>query len=274
MENYLVATFYCFAAMPDAGKIQPIWKQFMLDHEVTGTILVTPEGINSTICGPEEGVRATLAMIRSDERFKDMEHKESWSNTRAFKRTKVKHKRETIPLGVDVDPVNNCGTHLDAEDWNNLIADPNTIIIDTRNDYEVRLGTFKNALNPQTETFKELPEWVEENLADQKDKKVAMFCTGGIRCEKSTALMKDMGFDDVYHLNGGILQYLEDTPKEESLWEGDCYVFDDRVAVNHDLQPAEETQHCKSCNHKLNAGDLRRMYATKGDIQNACPHCS
>lgn len=270
--TYLVATFYKFAAMPDAAKRQPEWKQFMLERNVTGTILVTPEGINATISGPEAGVRATLAMIRADNRFSDMEHKESWSEALPFKKTKVKLKRETIPLGVNVDPNAICGTHVNSTEWNKLISDPETVIIDTRNDYEVRLGTFKNAINPQTETFRELPEWVKEHLADKKAKKVAMFCTGGIRCEKSTALLKEEGFDEVYHLNGGILQYLEDMPEEDSLWEGSCYVFDDRVAVGHDLAPCIEAQSCTKCGEKLNAADLRRMYASSKDAE-GCPRC-
>lgn len=270
--TYLVTTFYHFAAMPDAAKLQPVWKNFMLEHDVTGTILVTPEGINATISGPEAGVEATLNMIKADERFRDMPIKNSWSDTAPFKKAKVKLKRETIPLGAPVDPNKMCGTHVDSEEWNTLISDPDTIVIDTRNDYEVRLGTFKNALNPQTETFRELPEWVKTHLADKKAKKVAMFCTGGIRCEKSTAYLKENGFDEVYHLNGGILQYLEDMPEEKSLWEGACYVFDDRVAVDHDLQPVLEAQKCTECGAKLNAADLRRMYATKPNAA-GCPQC-
>jgi len=270
--TYLVTTFYQFAAMPDAAKLQPVWKKFMLEHNVTGTILVTPEGINATISGPEEGVAATLNMIKTDNRFTTMPVKESWTDSLPFKKAKVKLKRETIPLGVTVDPNQICGTHVDSAEWNALISDPNTIIIDTRNDYEVRLGTFKNAINPQTETFRELPKWVEKHLADKKAQKVAMFCTGGIRCEKSTAYLKENGFDDVYHLNGGILQYLEDTPKEESLWQGACYVFDDRVAVDHNLQPVPEAQICTECGANLNAADLRRMYATKPSVK-GCPQC-
>ncbi|MFZ2620220.1 MAG: rhodanese-related sulfurtransferase, partial [Alphaproteobacteria bacterium] len=236
-----IATFYCFAAMPDAAQIQPVWKQFMLAHAVTGTILVTPEGINSTIAGPRAGVDAVLAMIRSDSRFAAMTHKESFADTNPFPRTKVKLKRETIPLGVTVDPTNP-GIYVKPEAWNALLANPNTILIDTRNDYEVQIGTFKNALNPKTRTFKELPAWLAEHLPADKETPIAMYCTGGIRCEKSTAYVKAQGYNNVFHLEGGILQYLEDMPEENSAWEGACYVFDDRVAVKHDLSPATEYQ--------------------------------
>ncbi|MDD9912419.1 MAG: rhodanese-related sulfurtransferase [Alphaproteobacteria bacterium] len=264
-KNFIAATFYKFVVVDNCEALQKDWKQFMLDHDVKGTILVTPEGINATIAGPQQGVQATLAHIREDERFADLEHKESESDVQPFGRTKVKLKRETIPLGSPVDPNRICGTHLNSEEWNNLISDPDTIIIDTRNDYEVRLGTFKNAIDPKTKTFKELPQWVEQNLTEaDKKKRVAMFCTGGIRCEKSTSFMLEQGFEEVYHLKGGILKYFEEMPQEESLWEGDCYIFDDRVALQHDLSPAENARICKKCNNALIAADLRRMH---------CPSC-
>lgn len=254
---YTVATFYHFAALPDCATLQPAYKAKMLENNLTGTILVTPEGVNATIAGPREGIDAMLAFLRADTRLAAMTHKESFSAQNPFLRTKVKLKRETIPLGVTVDPTNP-GTYLKPAEWNQLIADPRTITIDTRNDYEVQIGAFKGAQNPATRTFKELPQWLEENLPDDKTVPVAMYCTGGIRCEKSTAYLKQQGYQNVYHLEGGILKYLEETPESESLWQGACYVFDDRVAVNHDLSPATHLQNCPCCNTPINAADVRR----------------
>ncbi|MFZ2587176.1 MAG: rhodanese-related sulfurtransferase [Alphaproteobacteria bacterium] len=252
----VIATFYHFAAMPDAAKVQPVWKAFLLEQGVTGTILVTPEGINATIAGPRAGVDAVLAMIRADARFTPMTHKESFAEASPFPRTKVKLKKETIPLGVTVDPTNP-GTYVKPTEWNALISRPDVILVDTRNAYETKVGIFKGAKDPSTRTFKELPAWVAANIPDKKTP-VAMYCTGGIRCEKSTAYMKQQGYENVYHLEGGILKYLEDVPEADTMWEGACYVFDHRVAVKHDLTPALELQVCPSCNMPVTAGDMRR----------------
>jgi UPF0176 protein len=270
-DPIVCATFYHFVNVEDPQKIQPIWKQFMIDHEVTGTILVTPEGINSTISGERGGVDSVLAMIRSDERFAAMAHKESFTKERPFKKAKVKLKKETIPMNYKADPQKIVGTYVKSEDWNDLISDPDVVVVDTRNDYELHLGTFKGAVNPKTQTFKELPKWVEEHLDKEKHKKIAMFCTGGIRCEKSTSYMLDQGFEEVYHLDGGILKYLEEVPKEESLWEGECYVFDDRVAVGHGLKPSDDAVICKACGYSLIAADLRR--ASFKEPGRVCPNC-
>ncbi len=268
-----VATFYHFASLPDCAKLQPSIKAEMLRHNVTGTILVTPEGVNATIAGPREGVDAVLAFLRADARLAAMTHKESTAKTNPFQRTKVKLKRETIPLGVTVDPTNP-GTYVKPSEWNQLIANPETIVIDTRNDYEVEIGQFHNAKNPATRTFKQLPQWLEENLPADKKVPVAMYCTGGIRCEKSTAYLKAQGYENVYHLEGGILKYLEEVPQSESLWQGACYVFDDRVAVNHDLSPATQYQVCPSCNKPVNAADVRRMAANAEGVGRHCPACT
>lgn len=235
-----VATFYHFAAVPDAPALQAAYKAKMQHHGVYGTILVTPEGINSTVAGPDVGVNALLEFIRSDARFTAMTHKTSYAEANPFQRTKVKLKRETIPLGKTVDPTKP-GTYVKPEHWNALIADPRTVTIDTRNDYEVELGQFKEAANPATRVFSELPQWLEENLPADKTTPVAMYCTGGIRCEKSTAYLKQQGYQNVYHLEGGILKYLEEIPAEQSLWQGSCFVFDERVAVGHGLVPAQPT---------------------------------
>jgi UPF0176 protein len=183
---------------------------------------------------------------------------------------KVRLKKEIVALGIDeVSPAKKVGQYVNPEDWNALIEDPNTIVIDTRNNYEVDIGSFKNAINPQTESFREFPTFVEKNLKDNKQKKVAMFCTGGIRCEKATSLMLEKGFEDVYHLKGGILKYLENIPKEKSLWEGECFVFDQRVAVTHGLDEGKYDQ-CYACRHPLSPKELESDQYTKGI---SCPYC-
>lgn len=267
--SIVVATFYHFAEMPDCAALQPVYKAEMLKHGVNGTILVTPEGVNSTIAGPRAGIDAFLAFLRSDARLATMTHKESFTESTPFNRVKVKLKKETIPLGVAVNPTRP-GTYVKPREWNALISQPGTITIDTRNGYEVEIGQFKGAHNPDTRTFKELPQWLADNLPDDKATRIAMYCTGGIRCEKSTAYLKQQGYENVYHLEGGILKYLEDVPAEESLWDGACYVFDDRVAVNHDLSPATEFQNCPCCNKPVIAADLRR--ATNRGI--SCRSCA
>ena len=267
---YVVATLYLFVEIHNPEDLQQDWKRKMLAEDVTGTILVTPEGINGTVSGPRAGINALFEHIKADKRFAQLEHKESFAEERPFKRTKVKLKRETIPMGAQVDPKRIVGTYVPPEKWNDVISDPETVVVDTRNDYEIYLGTFKNAINPKTATFKEFPEWVAKNLDPKKHKKVAMFCTGGIRCEKSTSYLKEQGFEDVYHLQGGILKYLENVDKQQSLWDGECYVFDDRVAVGHGLEPSRENSMCTACGHSLIAADLKRPTYKKDQF---CPHC-
>jgi len=192
------------------------------------------------------------------------------SDELAFYRTKVKLKKEIVTMGVEgIDPAHIVGTYVKGDDWNQLITDPDTILIDTRNDYEVAIGTFKNAVNPNTTTFREFPQWAADNLDKTKHKKVAMFCTGGIRCEKSTAFLKEQGFDEVYHLDGGILKYLEEMPQEQSLWQGECFVFDQRVAVKHGLEQGSYDQ-CYACRMPLSAAEMASEHYVKGL---SCPHC-
>lgn len=267
---YVVAALYLFVEVDNPEDLQTDWKAKMLAENVTGTILVTPEGINGTISGTRDGIDAVLAHIKADSRFAQLEHKESFTEELPFKRTKVKLKPETIPMGAPVDPKKIVGTYVEPRKWNDVISDPETVVVDTRNDYEIYLGTFKNAVNPKTATFKEFPEWVAENLDPKKHKKVAMFCTGGIRCEKSTSYLKEQGFEEVYHLKGGILKYLEEIDKEQSLWDGECYVFDDRVAVGHGLEPSKANSMCAACGHSLIAADLKRPTYKKDTF---CPHC-
>lgn len=264
---FTVAALYHFTRLENRAELQSAWKSYMLDHQVTGTILVTPEGINGTIAGPDAGVKSVLGMLENDSRFKGLVYKFSYSPTSPFARTKVKLKKETIPLGVTVDPTNP-GTYVKPQDWNGLIARPDVVLVDTRNDYEVKIGQFKGAKNPKTRTFRELPKWVEENLPDRSTP-VAMYCTGGIRCEKSTAYLKSLGFHNVYHLQGGILKYLEEVPAEQSLWQGDCFVFDDRVAVRHDLSPASEHQLCRHCSQPMGAAEFKRSGGN-----NICDDCA
>ena len=208
-------------------------------NNVRGTLLLAQEGINGTIAGGRTAIDAVLTWLRSDPRLADIDHKESLADKSPFNRTKVKLKKEIVTMGVEgIDPKRVVGTYINPKDWNQLISDPEVLLVDTRNDYEVRVGTFKQAINPQTDSFREFPHYVKDHLDPKRHNKIAMFCTGGIRCEKSTAYLKEQGFTDVYHLQGGILKYLEDVPPEDSLWEGECFVFDDRVTVNHHLKKA------------------------------------
>jgi UPF0176 protein len=242
----------------------------MVANKVKGTLLLAEEGINGTICGQREGVDAVKAWLDADGRFDDLSYKESLSDELAFYRTKVKLKKEIVTMGVaGINPAHIVGTYVKGDDWNRLISDPDTILIDTRNDYEVAIGTFKNAVNPNTTTFREFPQWAAENLDKTKHKKVAMFCTGGIRCEKSTAYLKEQGFDEVYHLDGGILKYLEEMPEQHSLWQGECFVFDQRVAVKHGLEQGSYDQ-CYACRMPLSVDEMASDKYVKGL---SCPHC-
>jgi UPF0176 protein len=228
----VVATFYKFVKLPDfADKKNPLMS-FCREKDIKGTILLAKEGINGTIWGTRQGIDEVLELLRSDSRLANLEHKESHTDSSPFKRMKVKLKKEIVTIGLpEVDPNQTVGTYVNAKDWNQLISDPEVFVIDTRNEYEVAIGTFKGAIDPQTDSFREFPQYVEQNFDPVKHKKVAMFCTGGIRCEKASSLMLSKGFQEVYHLKGGILKYLEEVPSEESLWEGECFVFDDRLAV-------------------------------------------
>ena len=267
---YVVAALYKFVQLSDYVSLRDALYDHMVANKVKGTLLLAEEGINGTICGPREGVDAVRAWLDADGRFTDMSYKESLSDELAFYRTKVKLKNEIVTMGVPgINPAHIVGTYVKGDDWNQLINDPDTILIDTRNDYEVAIGTFKNAVNPNTTTFREFPQWAADNLDKTKHKKVAMFCTGGIRCEKSTAYLKEQGFDEVYHLDGGILKYLEEMPEENSLWQGECFVFDQRVAVKHGLEQGSYDQ-CYACRMPLSADEMQSDNYVKGL---SCPHC-
>lgn len=277
MSHYTIAALYKFVDLPDYEAMQAPLQKVADEHNIKGILLLAREGINGTIAGAREGIEAILAYLRSDSRLADLIHKESWSEDEhaPFHRLRVRLKKEIVTMGQPNVNALNAGIYVKPEDWNALISDPAVVVVDTRNDYEVGIGTFKGAINPQTETFREFPEWVEQNsvtgglLDKQKAKKVAMFCTGGIRCEKSTAYMKAQGYDEVYHLEGGILKYLETVKPEQSLWEGQCFVFDDRVSVGHDLIPGHYTQ-CRACRQPLSAEDAQSPHYVRGE---SCPHC-
>jgi UPF0176 protein len=270
MSKYVVSAMYHFANLPDFEKLQKPLLDTMKANGVKGTLLLATEGINGTVSGTRAGVDSLLQFIQSDPRMANIVTKESYSDEMPFQRSKVKLKKEIVTMGVEgIDPKHISGTYIKPRDWNALISDPDVVVIDTRNNYEVSIGTFKNAVDPKTETFREFPKYVSENLEFAKAKKVAMFCTGGIRCEKSTAYLKQNGFSEVYHLEGGILKYLEEVPEEESLWEGECFVFDDRVAVKHGLAQGQYDQ-CYACRMPITDADKNSGKYVKGI---SCPHC-
>ena len=271
-SRYLTAALYKFVDLPDHDALREPLQACCEAHAVKGTLLLAREGINGTIAGPEAGVHAVLAHLRADPRLASLQHKEAWADKPPFSRMKVRLKKEIVTLRVPgLDPNQTVGQYVKPQDWNALLADPDVLVIDTRNDYEVAIGTFKGAVNPDIKTFTQLPAWLDAQPALQgaKKPKVAMFCTGGIRCEKSTALMKMRGFDEVYHLEGGILKYLEEVPPEQSTWEGECFVFDERVSVGHGLQPGPH-ELCRSCRWPLSAADKASPHYVKGV---SCAHC-
>lgn len=269
-NGVVVAAFYRFAKFPDFESFREPLLEIMLASEVRGTLLLAAEGINGTIAGSRIGIDAVLAWLAKDHRFAGIQAKESTVDENPFYRTKVKLKKEIVTMGVeDIDPTHIVGTYVDAKDWNALIADPEVLLLDTRNQYEVEIGTFDNAINPQTDSFREFPEYVEKNLDPKVHKKVAMFCTGGIRCEKSTAYLKQQGFEDVFHLKGGILKYLEEQPEVDSKWQGECFVFDNRVTVNHKLEKGGYDQ-CHACRRPITEADKGSEYYQKGV---SCHHC-
>ncbi|WP_305369031.1 oxygen-dependent tRNA uridine(34) hydroxylase TrhO [Photobacterium leiognathi] len=270
MSQYVVCALYKFVELDDYQQIQQPLKDLLEANNIRGTLLLASEGINGTVAGKRESIDALLAWFKQDPRLTDVVYKESFSTEQPFNRTKVKLKKEIVTMGVEgIDPRHVVGTYVKPKEWNALISDPDVVLVDTRNDYEVDIGTFKNAVNPNTETFREFPQYVKDNLDPNKHKKVAMFCTGGIRCEKSTAYMKEQGFEEVYHLEGGILKYLEEVPQEESMWEGDCYVFDGRVAVNHQLEKSDYDV-CNACRLPITEQDKASEHFEQGV---SCPKC-
>ena len=265
-----ICALYKFARLDDFEEMQQPLKDFMVSVGARGTVLLAREGLNGTICGSQEAIEKILDFLAADERLGMIDHKLSYSEETPFKRLKVKLKKEIVTLGVaDIDPTYSVGTYVKPSDWNDLISDPDVVLIDTRNNYEYEIGSFKGAINPNTESFREFPDYTKENLEQYRDKKVAMFCTGGIRCEKSTAYLKSQGFDEVYHLHGGILKYLEEVDEKDSLWDGECFVFDDRVAVKHNLERGQYDQ-CHACRYPITDVDKLHEHYEKGV---SCPRC-
>ncbi len=265
----VVAALYKFVTLEDYRDLREPLLQQCIAAGIKGSLLLAQEGINGTIAGSRAGIDAVLAYLKSDARLADLDHKESLDSTQPFLRMKVKLKKEIVTMGVDgIDPNRAVGTYVEPRDWNALISDPEVLLIDTRNDYEVEIGTFAQAHNPNLKTFREFPRYVEQ-FDPARHKKVAMFCTGGIRCEKASAFMLQQGFDEVYHLKGGILKYLEEVPAEQSLWQGECFVFDNRVAVDHDLQKGSY-ELCHACGWGVSAADKSSPLYEAGV---SCPRC-
>lgn len=268
--HHIVCALYKFVALENYQSIRQPLLDFMKKHEVCGTLLLAHEGINGTVSASRENIDALLAWLEQQPGLDSIVVKESTTPDKPFKRTKVKLKKEIVTMGVEnIDPRKVVGTYVEPKDWNDLINDPDVLLVDTRNDYEYAVGTFEHAVNPNTVSFREFPDYVKDNLSPQKHKKVAMFCTGGIRCEKSTAFMKQKGFEEVYHLKGGILKYLEDVPKEETTWKGECFVFDDRVTVDHDLKRGSYEQ-CNACRMPITDDEQQSEKFEQGV---SCPHC-
>ena len=272
--QFHTASFYKFVDLPDHAGLQAPLLAMCQAHQVKGLVLLAPEGINGTLAGAVADVQSVLDHLRQDPRLADLTPKKSWADQAPYHRMKVRIKKEIVTMGVPhIAPSHMAGTYVAAADWNALIADPDVVLIDTRNTYEVALGTFDGAINPHIDNFSQLPEWLSQSPAlqgkDGSKPKVAMFCTGGIRCEKSTALLRHMGFDEVFHLQGGILQYLAQIPPEQSRWQGQCFVFDERVSVGHGLQPGGLGL-CRCCREPLSEQDQRSELFELGV---SCPTC-
>ena len=270
MNQIVVCALYKFVTLKNFQGLRQPLHNVLEANQVRGTLLLANEGINGTIAGSRTGINNVLNWLRNDPRLSDIDYKESFTDSMPFNRAKVKLKKEIVTLGIEgIDPKRVVGTYVSPSDWNQLISDPEVIVVDTRNDYEFKVGTFKNAINPNTESFREFPRFVKENLDPEKHKKIAMFCTGGIRCEKSTAFLKEQGFGEVYHLKGGILKYLEEVPATETLWEGECFVFDERVTVNLQLEKGNYDQ-CNACRLPITEVDKASDKYQQGV---SCPHC-
>lgn len=267
---FVVAALYKFTTLNDYIDLRDKVLAQLKRDDIRGTLLLAEEGINGTIAGTKQSVEAFLDWLQADQRFAGIDYKLSYHSAPPFRRTKVKLKKEIVTMGIDgIDPNDVVGTYVEPQDWNALVNDPDTIVIDTRNEYEYGIGSFENAINPHTETFREFPAYVEKNLDPTKHKKVAMFCTGGIRCEKASAYMKQQGFEEVYHLKGGVLKYLEHIDNENSLWNGECFVFDDRVAVDQNLDKGSYDQ-CHACRYPITELQKESTHYIPGV---SCPRC-
>ncbi|MGF1541761.1 MAG: rhodanese-related sulfurtransferase [Pleurocapsa sp.] len=268
--TYTVVTFYKFVSLADLEIRRESLEKYCQDRQIKGTILLATEGINGTIAGNKQAIDEVRAYLQGDRNLADLEFKESTAKLMPFARLKVKIKSEIVTLGIPkVDPNQRVGTYVRPQEWNQIISDPEVTVIDTRNDYEVEIGSFKGAIDPKTDSFREFPQYVAENLDPNQHPKVAMFCTGGIRCEKASSYLLSQGFKEVYHLQGGILKYLEQVPSEESLWEGECFVFDERVAVKSGLTSGSYDL-CYACGHPISETDKA---SPRYEPSISCPYC-
>ena len=269
-NKVVIAALYRFVRLHNYRDLQQPLLDHMLENQVRGTLLLADEGINGTVAGSASAIEQLLEFLRRDERLQDLDCKLSYDDEMPFYRSRVKLKKEIVTLGVEgIDPTRSVGTYVKPADWNALISDPELILIDTRNEYETAIGSFDKAIKPDTRSFRDFPDYVEQCLDPQKHRKVAMFCTGGIRCEKSTAYLKQKGFDQVFHLQGGILKYLEEIPEAESLWRGECFVFDNRVSVSHGLGKGSYDQ-CHACRRPITEQDKHSDQYQPGV---SCPAC-
>ncbi|HWU48525.1 MAG TPA: rhodanese-related sulfurtransferase [Asticcacaulis sp.] len=267
--RFVIAAFYHFFDFPQFEAMQAPLLARLNALGVKGSLLITREGVNSTLSGTREAIDAFLTYLQAEVVGGPIQWKESFADFQPFGKARVRLKKETISLGEPVS-MQRFGHYVTPKDWNDLIRRNDVVLIDTRNDYEVNLGTFSGAIDPVIPNFKHLPQWTRDHAEALKGKKIATYCTGGIRCEKYTSWLLDQGFEDVYHLQGGILQYLEDVPEAESLWRGECFVFDERIAVDHRLQPSATAVLCLHCDHALTAEDQAHPAYVKGQ---SCPHC-
>ena len=269
-SQIVVCALYKFVTLERFQDLRQPLLKVMEYNNIRGTLLLASEGINGTVAGSRKGIDTLMTWFEKDGRLSNIVTKESFEASNPFYRTKVKLKKEIVTMGVEgIDPKQLVGTYVKPKDWNALIADPDVIVVDTRNDYEVQVGTFEGALNPNTTSFREFPQYVSDHLDPKTNKKVAMFCTGGIRCEKSTAYLKEQGFDEVYHLQGGILKYLEEVPEEDTMWQGECFVFDNRVTVNHQLEKGQYDQ-CHACRLPITKEEQTSDKFLEGI---SCPYC-
>ena len=266
----MVCALYKFVSLPEYRTLQAPVLETMLSYPIRGTLLLAAEGINGTIAGDPADVIEFLGWLQGRPGLGEIDTKISWTDAAPFKRSRVKLKKEIVTMGVEgIDPAQSAGTYVEPEDWNALVDDPDVLLVDTRNGYEIEVGQFENAVDPKTTTFREFPDFARTQLDPTRHKKVAMYCTGGIRCEKSTAFLRQIGFENVYHLKGGILNYLEKVPESDSRWRGECFVFDERVTVDHDLEKGSYDQ-CHACRRPISENDKDHAHYQQGV---SCPHC-
>ena len=269
-KKYLNVAFYKFVHFPNYTSFQSKILNFCVERNIKGTILLAEEGINVAAAGTKKNIYELLNFLKTDNRFSDIAHKESYSEEIPFHRMRVKLKKEIVSLGrPNINLSNRSGIRVDPKNWNILLADPDVVLVDARNDYEYQIGTFKNAISPKTTNFREFPTFIKEKLNTKKNKKIAIFCTGGIRCEKASSYMLSKGFENVYQLNGGILKYMDEIETDKSLWEGECFVFDSRVSVDSELAEGNYEQ-CYACRRPLSEKELQSNIYQKGI---SCPYC-